>query len=218
MRDKLKWLAAAIAFAAVLLLSMTVLIGPDEPLPIPSPKVKQHLPNVLAQSSGVETIVAPIQPEKSTRRTELPLPWESGAAIKAPEPASSLFEAAADNEPEWLSLEDTVYSAIEISPPEGLAVLAPLLDHSSARVRAEAADAIILLNLPAASKILRAAASKATSPQERLRLEQAAAYNDLPTADPERDAKSMRQRGNSAEPDLLREEIIRRAVDGNQAN
>jgi hypothetical protein len=116
-------------------------------------------------------------------RTELPdnpagLPE---GFVAPPDFADTIFGDDGDDDPAWVALRDQVEEAMATWSEEGLAELQPLLSHPSARVRAEVVDAIIQMDLPAASPMLRAAARRASSAAERRRLEQAADFNDLPS-------------------------------------
>ncbi|MGA0112665.1 MAG: HEAT repeat domain-containing protein [Chthoniobacterales bacterium] len=126
-------------------------------------------------------------PMTSGPRTELPdnpasLPE---GLVAPPDFADTIFGDDGEEDPAWVALRDQINDAMTTWSEEGLAVLQPLLSHPSARVRAETVDAIIQMDLPAASPILRAAARRASSPAERRRLEQAAAFNDLPALSPQ---------------------------------
>lgn len=116
-------------------------------------------------------------------RTELPdnpagLPE---GFVAPPDFADTIFGDDGDDDPAWVALRDQIEEAMATWSDEGLAELQPLLSHPSARVRAEVVDAIIQMDLPAASPMLRAAARRASSAAERRRLEQAANFNDLPS-------------------------------------
>jgi hypothetical protein len=105
--------------------------------------------------------------------------------VVTPDFADTLFSAESEEDPAWLALQERITEARDMFSVEGLAILQPMLTHPSARVRAEAMDAILQMELPAAGKVLREAARLTSSNVERRRLEQAAEFNDLPSASAE---------------------------------
>jgi hypothetical protein len=104
--------------------------------------------------------------------------------------ANSVFNAETEDDPAWLAMQDRITAARDTFSKEGLAILAPMLAHPNARVRAEALDAILQMELPAAGKILRDAARNASSQEYRHTLEQAADFNDLPSISAEQIQKT----------------------------
>ncbi len=102
-----------------------------------------------------------------------------------PDFADTLFGTESEEDPAWFALEERITEARDMFSEEGLAILQPMLHHPSARVRAEAMDAILQMELPAAGKVLREAARLTSSDAERRRLEQAAEFNNLPSANAE---------------------------------
>jgi hypothetical protein len=107
------------------------------------------------------------------------------AMVVPPDFADTLFSAESEEDPAWFALEERITEARDMFSEEGLAILQPMLTHPSARVRAEAMDAILQMELPAAGKVLREAARLTSSNVERRQLNQAAEYNDLPSASAE---------------------------------
>jgi HEAT repeat protein len=95
--------------------------------------------------------------------------------------ATSIFNAETEDDPALVVMQDRITAARDTFSEEGLAILAPMLAHPRAQVRAEALDAILQMELPAAGKILRDAARNACSQEDRHTLEQAADFNDLPS-------------------------------------
>lgn len=171
------------AVAAALLLLWLLPANPAGPAPAP-PREPAAPPSGLAGApdSAVPPPAAPL-PLADGPRTELPdnpagLPE---GFVAPPDFADTIFGDDGDDDPAWVALRDQIEEAMATWSEEGLAVLQPLLSHPSARVRAETVDAIIQMDLPAASPMLRAAARRASSAAERRRLEQAADFNDLPS-------------------------------------
>jgi len=149
--------------------------------PSPPPPTPADTPGFSAPSAA-----APL-PMAAGPRTELPdnpagLPE---GFVAPPDFADTIFGDDGDDDPAWVALQDQIEEAMATWSEEGLAVLEPLLSHPSARVRAETVDAIIQMDLPSASPMLRAAARRASSAAERRRLEQAADFNDLPSVSSE---------------------------------
>jgi hypothetical protein len=194
-------LATAVA-AALLLLWLL----PESPAgsAIAPPGEPAALPPALADASDFPTPppAAPL-PMAAGPRTELPdnpagLPE---GFVAPPDFADTIFGDDGDDDPAWVALQDQIEEAMTTWSEEGLAVLEPLLSHPSARVRAETVDAIIQMDLPAASPMLRAAARRASSAAERRRLEQAADFNDLPSVSSEQLRQIMAPAANTPPAD-----------------
>lgn len=131
-------------------------------------------------------------PSADALRSELPsksAPSLMGVVLP-PAFAKSVFNAEMEDEPSWLAMQDRITAARDTFSEQGLAILAPMLAHPHARVRAEALDAILQMELPAAGKILRDAARNASSQEYRYSLEQAADFNDLPSISAEQIQKT----------------------------
>lgn len=143
--------------------------------------VRTLSPEIAATGKGPSRTVA-----GGGRRTEFPESDsrdEAGALIQPPGFADEIFPSEGEGEDfrEWSAMRDRIEEAMVTYSEEGLAVLAPMLSHPNARVRAEAADAITQMDVPGGAAVLREAAAKATSAAERRRLEEAADFCDLPT-------------------------------------
>jgi len=177
----------ATAMAAALLVLWLLPNNPAEPAREPT-REPATPPPALADTPDFSTPPpATTLPMTAGPRTELPdnpagLPE---GFVAPPDFADTIFGDEGDDDPAWVALRDQIEEAMATWSEEGLAVLQPLLSHPSARVRAETVDAIIQMDLPAASPMLRAAARRASSAAERRRLEQAADFNDLPSVSPE---------------------------------
>jgi hypothetical protein len=122
-------------------------------------------------------------PSADAPRSELPAKSARSlmGVVLPPAFANSIFNAETEDDPAWLAMQDRITAARDTFSEKGLAILAPMLEHPSARVRAEALDAILQMELPAAGKIFRDAARNASSQEDRHTLEQAADFNDLPS-------------------------------------
>ena len=151
-----------------------------------SPKEYQlpALPTSLKSGSSKHTVETSV-PFANTPRSELPTPSrvQQNGRIIPPTFISSTYDDSDGEDLAWNALKDKVRENMTTYSDEGLTALRVLLTHPSARVRAETADAILQMNLPSASRMLREAALNTTSPIERRRLEQAADFNDLPSVD-----------------------------------
>jgi hypothetical protein len=119
-------------------------------------------------------------------------PFQANLGFRdAPVFASSLFGEGTADDSAFLEVESEMSEAAHSFSEAGLNRLAPLVSHDSARVRAAAVDAILQMGLPSATKLLRDAAAKATSPEEKQWLEEAAAFNELPSVSLERFKKRI---------------------------
>jgi hypothetical protein len=175
-------LAASVALALLVLW----LLPAQQVGPAPVATHETRPPSLAPPEFPAPSAAAPL-PMAAGPRTELPdnpagLPE---GFVAPPDFADTIFGDDGDEDPAWVALQDQIEEAMTTWSEEGLAVLEPLLSHPSARVRAETVDAIIQMDLPAASPMLRAAAQRASSAAERRRLEQAADFNDLPSVSPE---------------------------------
>ncbi len=184
-RAAMALLAAGAAAALLVLWFLPATPAGSETLP-PRDVPSQRITTTDPREFPTPPLAAPL-PMASGPRTELPdnpasLPE---GLVAPPDFADTIFGDDGEEDPAWVALRDQINDAMTTWSEEGLAVLQPLLSHPSARVRAEVVDAIIQMDLPAASPILRAAARRASSPAERRRLEQAAAFNDLPALSPQ---------------------------------
>jgi HEAT repeat protein len=110
--------------------------------------------------------------------------------VLPPDFANAIFSPDSEDDPAWLAMQDRIMAARDTFSEEGLYILQPMLSHPSARVRAEALDAMLQMELPSAGKILRDAARNASSEEERRRLDQAADFNDLPSVGDEQIQKA----------------------------
>jgi HEAT repeat protein len=122
-------------------------------------------------------------PSADAQCSELPVKSarSSMGVVLPPAFATSIFNAETEDDPALVVMQDRITAARDTFSEEGLAILAPMLAHPRAQVRAEALDAMLQMELPSAGKILRDAARNASSEEERRRLDQAADFNDLPS-------------------------------------
>lgn len=147
-----------------------------------------------ARTISPESVAADLASEGSSlesmdaggMRTEFPdsdARDSDGLLVRPPSLAAEIFHDTgldADTE-EWIAQRDRIEEAMVTYAEEGLRVLKPLLAHPNARVRAEAMDAIMQMDVPGGGAVLREAAARATSASERRRLGEAADFCDLPT-------------------------------------
>lgn len=171
------------AVAAALLVLWLLPSEPARPDREPTREPSAPPPALADAPDFAASLPAATLPMASGPRTELPdnpagLPE---GFVAPPDFADTIFGDDGDDDPAWVALRDQIEEAMATWSEEGLAELQPLLSHPNARVRAEVVDAIIQMDLPAASPILRGAARRASSAAERRRLEQAADFNDLPS-------------------------------------
>jgi len=203
MKTRVAMTLLAVAAAAALLVLWLLPAQQAGPAPVairepsPPPPAPADTPGFSAPSAA-----APL-PMAAGPRTELPdnpagLPE---GFVAPPDFADTIFGDDGDDDPAWVALQDQIEEAMTTWSEEGLAVLEPLLSHPSARVRAETVDAIIQMDLPAASPMLRAAARRASSAAERRRLEQAADFNDLPSVSSEQLRQIMAPAANTPPAD-----------------
>jgi hypothetical protein len=118
---------------------------------------------------------------KQKHLEQFPENSNSNEAFVAPPAFSSSFFDDSKNDPEFEKIQEKIRDARDLYSAEGLAVLEPLLSHSKARVRGEAIDAIIQMDLPSTGKILRSAAQNATTQTEKNLLMNAAKFSELPS-------------------------------------
>lgn len=143
-------------------------------------EVRTITPEIVSKTAGAELVLS------GGKRTEFPGSDSRDAAgllIRPPALADEIFSADNPEEelPDWIALRDRIEDAMVTYSQEGLDALKPLLSHPNARVRAEAMDAIMQMDVPGGGAVLREAAKKATSAVERSRLEEAADFCDLPS-------------------------------------
>ena len=148
----------------------------------PPKEALTQTPSVFFSSLPSADAPQPELPAKSTRSLM--------GVVFPPAFANSIFNAETEEDPAWLAMQDRITAARDTFSEEGLAILAPMLAHPNARVRAEALDAILQMELPAAGKILRDAARNAYAQEYRHTLEQAAGFNDLPSISAEQIQKT----------------------------
>ena len=145
-------------------------------------EVRTIAPELVSASSGAEAERLGV----GGRRTEFPgsdARDAEGRLLRPPALADEIFSTDDPEEqlPDWIALRDRIEDAMVTYSQEGLDVLKPLLSHPNARVRAEAMDAIMQMDVPGGGAVLREAAKEATSAVERSRLEEAADFCDLPS-------------------------------------
>lgn len=129
-------------------------------------------------------------------------PLSASEVEKAPlagfEPVQTAIDTPEARDDTFIRINEAMATYSE----EGLPVLKPYLAHSDPEIRDVAVEAIVQLAVPTGAEVLRNAARKAPTPEERIRMLQAAEFLELPRL-PLEQLKKLIERGEVQLPDQV---------------